>query len=138
MIPFMKKYYKLAPNGKMELLGRDGNEHGMIQLLANLLTTAICLGFWFFYPIKIPLALIVYILCIVNMCMMFMWVLIEMMQERAMVKRDRNRYLHWYNVTKFEKARWVDINTPTFVGLVYVLIVGFTVSKLGFDRVWGG
>lgn len=100
------KFYKLAPNGKLELFGIDGMNHLFISALPMIVTISL---FFYFNPIYlIPATFTMWLI------MRIVWFVIEYVQEKKMLKADENRIDHSWKFWKWTKSRHVDMLYPLY------------------------
>lgn len=130
MIPFLEKYYRMAPNGKQELWGRDGAEHLVISAFVmvvvpiavvlftiagfHLLNTSTeYLSFSHLAVISSGMAWIV---------MRVVWFAIEFIQEKNMIDKHNHDPENLWKFWKWSDARKKDMLFP-FVGDTIILIL---------------
>lgn len=116
MIKFLEKYYKLAPNGKVELLGKDGLNHGVIDA-AIMLTVGLLTWFISGYnPFITKIAL-----GITWIIMRIVWYGIEVDQALKMQKANPTRLGSAWDPRDWSPARIVDNTWPLKLGTPVLL-----------------
>ena len=137
MIPFLKKYYKKADNGKMELFGINGYEHGFISVGIHFGTTLITIGYCILLglPFLMTHKITFIVLGILFLFMRGVWFFVEQFQERQMYEEGRRSTKNFWKFWKWSPDRKQDMQVPFEWDVVYVVLVGlvFTLLKLTFN-----
>ena len=107
MIKLLKKFYKKAPNGKLELFGKDGMEHTVISafvMVAVFIPSYLLLsGNWAIFSISLT-----------YLILRLVWYWIEHEQEKAMWINDHSRPKNLWKFWLWSRARKVDIYYPFY------------------------
>lgn len=117
MIKILKKYYKEAPNGKQELLGKDGLDHGVIDLTVMLTVGLLSYLISGFNPYITKYALIV-----TWLVMRAVWYGIEVHQETKMNEKQPHRLTNPWDPREWSSARIVDNTWPLKLGTPVLLL----------------
>lgn len=127
MIPFLKKFYSPANNGKMELFGIDGMEHTVISAAIHVfvMTIVFLMLFKGYNPTSYEYAIfwmknagiITFII------MRFVWFFIEKSQEKNMILTDPDRPKELWKFWTWSSARKVDMYYPLIGDGLLVLSV---------------
>jgi len=132
MIKPLKRFYKIAPNGKLELLGKDGLEHLLISLFVMIACPSL-VGVIYGLKWALVAAIITFIV------LRFVWFFIEQFQERIMYKKSWNALLkkhtrvkNFWKFWQWSSARKVDMTHPFYgdsVALAVIVFIYICITK---------
>ena len=130
----LDRWYRLAPNGKQEFMGVDGANHGVYTAMA-LVVVMIAVAIYTF-SIHGGYMWIIYSQLIATPIVFVIFYLIEVFQEKSMLRRFPNRFKaghrYWNSKDWDANARYCDIKypmiacglaIPTSVSLAFIVFI---------------